>query len=502
MRRKNLKRQADSTYAEIVLTDKDACSYDSTKCLKELQSADDILDRVRVDRSLIFKSIRKMTPCENFHPFEKILPIDEKCMCQGGWGLRPYVNKQFCVGCEIIRRISKGIKIPEDSILTIEYGSYTSHTYSIVSCENIFLPYERSKEYEVLSHILLSKLQSMNIYNPIFKEINDRTFYYSTISPIVNYINICIILQNKLHKHKFPTVPLFEWAYQCGKNTYLLEIFPNMGFGTLENIIENPDYVRGPKSPTARRSHAMTINSNLLISILKQLISTLHFLSNYSYIHGNPNIRHLAFTKKPCYYKYDDVEISAPITLHLIPSNDSSITIENDNGEFYRFLNSGYIKTIKEYDHILEKVEPFLGNKLIYEDEIKTKSIIPVLPDLENNLIYGYKIGVCKSVFKDLLTQKGIPLVNTSFDFYMFMFSLLSEESFYLSFSEHPELMNLWKDMFKFSEYEDMMNDLKNLRVLESPESISFQEIYDVMSKYTFRCDAIQYFWECLKKIV
>jgi hypothetical protein len=501
MRRKNLKRNADSTYAEIVLTDKDICGYDNTKCLKDLQSADDILDRVRVDRSLIFKNLRKMTPCETFDCFGKILPVDEKCMCQGGWGLRPYVNKQFCAGCEIIRRISRGTKIPEDSILTIEYGNYISHSYSIVSCENIFLPYERTKEYEVLSNILLSKLQTMNIYNPIFKEINDRTFYYSTISPIVNYINICIILQNKLHKNKFPTVPLFEWAYQCGKNTYLLEVFPNMGFGTFENIIENPDYVRGPKSPTARRSHAMTINSNILISLLKQLISTLHFLSSQSFTHGNPNIRHIAFTKKPCYYKYEDCEISAPITLHLIPSNDSAITIENDNGEYYRFLNSGYVKTIKEYDHILEKVEPFLGDKLIYEGEVKTASIIPVLPELENNLVYGYKIGICKSVFKDLMTQKGIPLAHTSFDFYMFMFSLLSEESFFLSFSEHPDLMTLWKNMFKFSEYEDMMNDLKTLRSSEASESMTFPEIYEVMTKYTFRCDAIQYFWECLKTI-
>ena len=501
MRRKNLKRQADSTYAEIVLTDKDACSYTNTKCLKDLQSADDILDRVRVDRSLVFKNVRKMVPSEAWDPLDRILSIDENCLCQGGWGLRPYVNKQYCIGCELIRRMSKGTKIPDDSILTIEYGSYIGHSYSIVSCENIFTPYQRTKEYEVLSNILISKLEAMNLYNPIFREINERTFYYSTISPIVNYILISIILQNKLHKNRLPTYPLFEWAYQCGKNTYLLEIFPNMGFGTFENIIETPDYVRGPKSPTARRSHAMTLNNNILLSLLKQLISTLHFLSGYSFVHGNPNIRHIAFTKKPCYYKYDDVEITGPITLHVIPSNDSSITVENDNGEYYRYLNSGYIKTVKEYDHIVEKVEPYLGHKIVYEGEPKIQSIIPSLPDIDNSLIYGYKIGVCKNVFKDLITQKGIPLLSSSFDFYMFMFSLLSEESFYISFSENNELMNIWKDMFKVLEYEDIMNDLKKFRTQETSESVSFTEFLDVMSKYTFRSDALQYFWERIKNL-
>ena len=502
MRRKNLKRQAETTYAEIVVPDRDACGYDHTHCLKELSSADHILDRVRVDRSMVFKNIRKMSPVvDTWHPFEGIFSVDEKCVCQGGWGPRPYVNKQFCAGCEMMRRISKGIKIPEDSMITIEYGSYTSHSYSIVSCENIFLPYERTKEYEPLSNILLGKLESMNLYEPVYREVNEKTFYYSTISPIVNYINICIILQNKLHKYKIPTIPLFEWAYQCGKNTYILEAYPNMGFGTLENIIETSDFVKGPKSPTARRSHAMTINHNILVSILKQLVSTLHFLSKYSFTHGNPNIRHIAFTKKPCYYKYDDVEISAPLTLHLIPSNDSAITVENDNGEYYRYLNSGYIKFTKEYDYIVEKVDIFIGKKLPNISNNHTKDLIPTLPDLDDNLVYGYKIGVCKNNFKDVMTQKGIPLLNQSFDFYMFMFSLLSEESFFTSFSEHSALMGLWKDMFKFSEYEEMMNDLKVLRTQESDEPVSFSEILDVMSKYTFRSDAINFFWESLKFI-
>jgi hypothetical protein len=293
---------------------------------------------------------------------------------------------------------------------------------------------------------------------------------------------------------------LFEWAYQCGKNTYILEAFPNMGFGTFENIIETPDFVKGPKSPTARRTHSMSINHSILISILKQLVSTLHFLSKSSFTHGNPNIRHIAFTKKPCYYKYDEVEISSPITLHLIPSNDSAITIENDNGEYYRFLNSGYVKFTKEYDHIVEKVDVFLAKKFPEYEEPK-QSIIPSLPDLEKNMVYGYKIGMCKNNLKDVMTQKGVPLFNQSFDFYMFMFSLLSEESFFMSFSEHHGLMNLWKDMFKFSEYDNMMNDLKVLRTQETDEAVSFQDILDVMAKYTFRSDAIQFFWESLKTI-
>lgn len=500
MRRKTLKRQADTTYAEIVISDKNTAKYNTTRCLTELNSADDILDRIRLDRSLIFKSLRKISPEESYSPFVEILSVDEKCLCQGGWGKRPYVNKQFCVGCELMRRISKDIKIPEDSMITIESGNYVGNSYSIVCCENIFSPYIRTKEYEVLSVKTLQKLTSMNLYEPIFNDINNKTFYYSTISPITNYINISIILQNKLHKYKLSSVPLFEWAYQCGKNTYILETFPNMGYGTLQTILDSQDFTKASRSPTARKSNATTISSNTIMHILKQLISTIHFLSKYSFTHGYPNIRHLAFTKKPCYYKYDGAEISAPLTLHLIPSNDSAITLENDNGEYYRFFNSGYIKNSKEHDTIIEKYEPFLGTKL--EDiNIKQETIIPVLSELDKYLLYGYKIGVCKDIFRDLMTQKGIPLMHTSFDFYMFMFSLLTEESFYAPFSENNGLMELWKEMFKFSEYDDVMEDLKLLRARESEESIIFEEILDIFSKYTFRTDALRYFWEKLKKM-
>ena len=499
MRRKTVKRRTDTTYVEI--DNKNATKYDSSKCLKELNSADDILDRVRFDRSLIFKSMRKVIPDDSFSPFEGIFSIDEKCLCQGGWGSRPYVNKQFCIGCELMRRISKDIKIPEDSMIKIESGNYLGNLYSIVCCENVFSPYIRYREYEKLSSQILQKMSLINLYEPIFKEINEKTFYYSTVSPITNYITISIILQNKLSKYKLASSPMFEWSYQCGKNIYILETYPNMGYGTLQTILESQDFTKGPRSPTAQKSNAMSISSNIIMYIMKQLISTIHFLCKYSFTHGSPNIRHLAFTKKACYYKYDGVEISAPLTVHLIPSNDSAITLENDNGEYYRFLNSGYVKNIREYDNIIEKYEPYLTNKFEDIEAVRTESLIPVLPELDKYLVYGYKIGVCKDIFKDLMVQKGIPLMNTSFDFYMFMFSLLTEESFFVPFSEHAELSALWKEMFKFSEYEDVMEDLRSLRSRESEESITFDEILEVFSKYTFRTDALKYFWEKLKKM-
>ena len=45
------------------------------------------------------------------------------------------------------------------------------------------------------------------------------------------------------------------------------------------------------------------------------------------------------------------------------------------------------------------------------------------------------------------------------------------------------------------------MNDLMILRLQESDESVTFQELFDIVSKYTLRVDAVKFFWESLKTV-
>lgn len=488
MPRKSLhnNRKAEYVYPEI--TSRSYCEYDKTKCLLELYSAEHIIDRMKYDKYIITKTLENKSSWseEEFNPLEKILSIDDGCLCAGGWGERPYVNKNFCVGCEILRRISKGTKTPEDGILYIETGKYLGSKYFITNVENFFTSYLLDKTSKKMNDRL-----SLNIDLKMKEEIN----YYSTLSPITNYVCICSFIHNKLSKNHFPTIPLFEWAYQCNKNTIIIENYPNLGVGTLGDLLLKPEFNNLQVSPTAKKNQTLSLKYNLVISILKQLVSTLHFLNTYRFSHGSPCLKYLAFSYKPTHYKYEGFDIISPITVNLIPSYNASINIEKT----IRINNKSYLEIYTEHFSPLEKVEYFVGHKNSIDYQVPL-TIIPMMKELDENLILGYVIGNKKNSFLELKIKRGIDFFK-SFDFYMFICSLLTEEAFFSTFIEHKELSSIWYNLWKSSEYEKISEILKGFRNRETTENVSFEELYEFVSQLTLREDGIDYFWDSIKNL-
>jgi len=488
MPRKSLhnNRKAEYVYPEI--TSRSYCEYDKTKCLLELYSAEHIIDRMKYDKYVITKILENKSSWEEskeFHPLDKILSIDDGCLCAGGWGERPYVNKNFCVGCEILRRVSKGTKTPEDGILYIETGKYLGSKYFITNVENFFSPYSLDET----SMKINSKLSlNIDLKMKIMK-------YYSTLSPISNYVCVCSFIHNKLSKNHFPTIPLFEWAYQCNKNTIVLENYPNLGVGTLSNLLMKPEFNNLQVSPTAKKNQALSLKFNVVISILKQLVSTLHFLNNYGFSHGSPCLKYLAFSYKPTHYKYDGSDIISPITLHLIPSYSSSINIDKD----LRIYNKNYLDIHTEHSTPLESVDYFVGHKITMDYQVPL-TIIPMMKELDENLVLGYKIGFKKNTFIELKINRGIDFFQ-SFDFYILICSLLTEEAFFSTFIENSELSSIWYNLWKSSEYEKVSEILRVFRTRETVDNVSFEEIYEAISEFTLREDGINYFWDSIKNL-
>ena len=101
-----------------VAKNEEVVDYSSTKSLETLCSADDIISRMKYDNTLIFNDLRK-----GIISVDKFLPIDPFCLSKMGWGERPYVNKNSCIGCEMLRRISPSIRVPENKIIDIEDNS-------------------------------------------------------------------------------------------------------------------------------------------------------------------------------------------------------------------------------------------------------------------------------------------------------------------------------------------------------------------------------------------
>ena len=495
--RKPITRKAEATLSEI--TSRGYYNYDCTKCLTELYSADHIIDRMKYDRHIISKNIEASEYWNThniYNPLENVLCVDDKCLCIGGWAERPYVNKNYCVGCELLRRISKGVKTPEDGLITIEVGNYVGQSFSITSVENFFSPYIINRE-SIKINTKFSMLDEVKL-KPNIK-------YFSTTSPIFNYISICSFIYNKLHKHKMSSTPLFEWAYQCSKNVSLIEFHPNLGIGNINILAENSEYSKTPVSPTSRNFLALSIKNSITVSILKQIFSTLHYLSDYDYCHGSPCLRYLGFSKKPVHYKYDNAEVSSPLTVHMIPSYNSVISIKSkqslpENENNIRIFNRPYSNIYKQTSLPIEKIEYFVGHKLDSNSQVFA-SLTPMMKILDDNLVLGYKIGNKLNYYEDLTTKKGLNLFCDSFNCYMFLCSLMTEEAFYSSFIENEMLGYIWYNIWKPSEFENINNDIKMLRIREHSDPVSYEDLYKIICNYTLREDALDYIWNSIKNL-
>jgi hypothetical protein len=93
----------------------------------------------------------------------------------------------------------------------------------------------------------------------------------------------------------------------------------------------------------------------------------------------------------------------------------------------------------------------------------------------------------------------GVPLLDSSFEFYCFLTALLCEDSFYITFMQNDSLRSVWYNLWRIGEYDDVMKELVKLKLLEKVE---YENIIKYVSKFTLRTDAIDYFWENISTIV
>ena len=86
--------------------------------------------------------------------------------------------------------------------------------------------------------------------------------------------------------------------------------------------------------------------------------------------------------------------------------------------------------------------------------------------------------------------------MQSSFDFYCFIISLMCEDSFYVTFIEDIQMRRIWYNLWFAPEYEKMMEDLAKLK---TNINVGHDDIINMVSRYTLRTDAIKFFWEFLK---
>ena len=462
----------------------DIVPYNSINVLKVVCSADDILDRMRYDSNIIFRNIRN----EAFD-ITDVLPMDEECLCDMGWGVRPYVNKYYCVACEFLRRLSTSVRVPENKMLDIVVGKYKGNKIQIVKESDKFTTYSiNSKCQEIYDSLIQSQI-NLELVEKSYISFLSSTKLYTTTSHTTNYALTCVFITNKMMKYKMPNFPDYIWSFYCNKNVHIV----NNVTQTFNDIINTETFQKTNKVATAH-TNLNPLKLSVVKSILLQLVSSLHFLSKYAFTHGMPNVSSLKFTMKSINYKYDNIIINSPFILHIQPSYYSSFTFDSDKSNSFRM---GYCKNQIIDDNVSL---PISNRELIvnyYKSSKISENELCIHPDIVENLSYCFKIGQDNiETFRKLTNEFCIPILTSSFEFYCFMVSLMCEDSFYVTFIEDVQMQRLWYNLWFSSEYSKMMEDLQKLKL---KINVEHNDIVNMVSSYTLRVDALRYFWDHIK---
>jgi hypothetical protein len=335
--------------------------------------------------------------------FGKYLPMDEYC--------------QFLMNREKCEKFC-----PVTTIEPIMKAHFICHGCRLISffvcpCDDIVGKAFRTEVGEYMRKPLI--LLSNQI--PIKVELRDEGEMVTRMicDKFTNMVTISWLLEKILLGDGMELVSKLVLGYRCGGVNYYLYEFPELG--RLYHLQGRSEYIESPR-PTATTTTRLTIKTDVVIEIFKQMVSLFHYLGRFGFSHGRACSRSLLFSDQGINYAYDGVRVKCPVTLKL--SN-----FENSRMKF--------------------KYLPFAGATFFNEIEIRSGRF-QVCPGLAKKGEY-VKMTECYLFYLDYVKAGNI--IFESLDFYAFFLVLMGYESFYRSFVE-SKYAEIWRRMWLPEEYE------------------------------------------------
>lgn len=355
----------------------------------------------------------------------------ERCMSKSLSNRKLFIRSDICIGCNTLNRLNYDFYVSSSKEIKLQTGKNIGDTLRIYSHKN--------------TDTAITKRE-----NRIF-----------TRNPFANYIIVSSILYTVTKQKKYPFNVPYIWSYICNDN---FNIVLNMKYmKTLREIALNP--VLSKNSPLAKKSIINTLNEKIVKDIFIQLTLLLFFLSKFEFSHGEPSINYITFSPHGCNFIFQKINVRSKISLLVCPSTKSSITY-NKKRVFYSKssqINTGNV--FENRDVGLDR-SSYSGN---YED---------------HRIIYNHIGNKYKNLI-NLYSNEGKYI--KSFDFVMFLTSLITDRSYFESFKYEQKIMYIWKSLWHPRCYENLMKDIEKLK------KNNFLSIFDVVKKYYFRDDALDF---------
>lgn len=461
-------------------------SYNDRTILNGPSSSESLFSRWLFDRSKLSENINNNIT----DTFLNVFPHDMTCKGRLGKGGRPYIISNSCVGCTLLGRLFSRGKESSNTIITIQGGGEVGKKLNINH-----IPYENDKllSYKVNNlsseyNKIVSNLPFINSCETGYINRINKTSTFSTKSPYTNYATISSIIEQEMITSNIPGIPIFRWLYECSDGLIVVDEEISKS-NSMDILTCSEDYTIKSNVHCSIRNKLRPDVSRLLIT---QLILILSFLNKYDFTHGDPSLENIKITNNPCSIVYDTVKVESPFTLHIIPSEKSSITLETELGPT-RIFNCEKYNTLKDHTDIGLKFKAILGNNKIFEPCVNSNGENIMCEIYQRSRILLYKITDGKN-FEKYTNDLGIALFPSSFDCYAFFLSFMKNDEFYESVISDLELYDIWVNMWDPEEFPFVMQSISSLRSCE----ISVKEF---LYKFHLRCDCLKFLWGTLKNI-
>ena len=461
------------------------------------RSANEIFDDFYEKNRLFLDKIVSNPLSISRNPWE-ILGNGSYCSCNDFSSSREIRRTYVCRGCEltnILTGSSKEVGLEMSEVFTIECGYYKGTTIKTDTVKNIPVIYDVSLSFanslnSIISNtpysLLRKCLECLTVTHRIQEDdkllsINSsfdlsdlaRTIHLQTDN-VTNETIVNIALNRILSGGWgiLTSIPLYG-AYRCRDYTKFLRYDSQY---TIYNFIRNSKNFEEKRTPGEKDR----LKRSILLSILGQLISTLHVLQNtYQFIHGMPTINSIEIDeiRGSDNYNYDDVKIETPFNLMITRFSKSSLTL----------MRSADVSNYSEKPFI--RVSPV--DSMTSENLSASRPILSISSD---SGIIWYSLPSSKDYkWYQSVQHSGIPLY-LSFDTYSFLLSLATIPEFYHSIQENSDLRNIWNNLFHKT---DLPTIEKRLHFFhENPSNISIETLF---SGINLRCDATNYLWNSIK---
>lgn len=457
--------------------------YHNYYCSNDTRGIDKLLNSYKLDReSIIYQlSTNPQNLINTIWKKDSLLAIDNECMCQ--MGNCEYRSFFICSQCKNLKRISnckEGVKEGRGRKFKIECGNKTGKQLMIVNNGKIneYLNWDQISEERVKYY--MSNYKNLSLCGTNIQDINS----YKCISGDSFTIKLLLwwLIEKQFEQLSLPHIQKLYTGFICNKIGYILQ--DDNIIGDIKELHRVSKYHEIDKTSTFIKSRhfvSSALKSDIVLTIITQLLVILLELMRINFNHGNPSINSLVFSREPVSYMYNSFHVHGEITVVISDLDNSSATYNNIHY---------FTKNIKSNLYI---------ERNLFVPEIVTKRVTMAYCEIDNssncdpNNVLFYRLNNSTLEIYNSMRHIGFPLFSGSFDFYCLFISLLCDKSFYDCVINDTKLYKVFMMMFL---KEDIIRVEEKIRERHNfDDNIS---VIDIVKGCWLRCDIVQFIWKII----